>query len=145
MDGASLSPDDLSVMLQDSLRGFLAQNWTADAGRNAQPDDVSAIWHKLIGQGVASLGADPTETGLREIVVTMQELGRAGCPSPMLATALANMAFAGDRSEDASRLLGAAHCGSARLCWSFGVRDPDRNAGHIIVENGEASGLLRFV
>lgn len=145
MDGASLSPDDLSVILQDSLRGFLAQNWTADAGKNAQADDVSAIWHKLIGQGVASLGADPTEAGLREIVVAMQELGRAGCPSPMLATALANMAFAGDRGEDASSLLAAVHCGSARLCWSFGARDPDRNAGSINIENNRVNGHLRFV
>lgn len=145
MDAAELSTDDLSVMLRDSLRGFLAQHWKAEAGKAAQPDDVSGIWHKLVGQGVGSLGCNPNEAGLREIAVVMQELGRAGCPSPMLATALANIAFINGCGEEASILLAAVHDGSARLTWSFGARDPDRNAGGVSIEDGEASGLLRFI
>ncbi len=145
MDGTEFSSDDLSVMLQESVRGFLARQWKSETGKAAQPDDVLAIWKKLIGQGVGSLGSDPNEAGLREIAAVMQETGRAGCPSPMLATALANLAFAGDRGESAASLLAAVHGGGARLAWSFGSRDPDRNAGSVTVEHGAMSGLLRFV
>ncbi|HEY6732345.1 MAG TPA: acyl-CoA dehydrogenase, partial [Roseiarcus sp.] len=134
-------------MLRDSLRGFLGTQWNPEAA--AKPSDsaeaIAAIWTRLVGQGVATLGRDFTEGGLREILVVMTELGRASCPAPMWSAALANLAFSGCRAEVAADLLERLHEGTARVAFSFGALDPDTNAGSIQLGDGRASGLLRFV
>ena len=67
-------------MLRDSLRGFLAEHWSADvaAQQSSSPEAISAIWTRLVGQGVASLGCDFSEGGLREILLVMAEDARIG-------------------------------------------------------------------
>ena len=134
-------------MLRDSLRGFLEQHWNADvaAEQSSSPEAISAIWSKLVGQGVASLGCDFSEGGLREILVVMAELGRAACPAPMWSAALANLALSGGQAEAAVALLEKLHDGTARVAFSFGALDPDANTGTIQLVDGRASGLLRFV
>jgi len=134
-------------MLRDSLRRFLAEHWSPDeAGkRAAAPEAVSVIWTRLVGQGVASLGCDFSEGGLREILVVMAELGRAGCPAPMWSAALANLGLSRCGSDVATGLLERLHAGAARVAFCFGRLDPDRNTGSVRVVNGKASGLLRFV
>jgi alkylation response protein AidB-like acyl-CoA dehydrogenase len=132
-------------MLRDSLRGFLDEHWNADMARSASPDEISAIWAKLVGLGVASLGCDPDEGGLGEILVVMAELGRAACPAPMLSAALANLALSTSRYEPAVEFLGQLLAGQARATFSFGALDPDHHAGLVKIAGGRASGLLRFV
>jgi len=134
-------------MLRESLRGFLGEHWSADkaASRAASPEDISAIWTRLVRQGIASLGCDPSEGGLCEILVVMAELGRAACPAPMWSAALANLALSGSRDPAAIELLEALHGGAARAAFSFGALDPDRQAASIQIADGRASGLLRFV
>ena len=70
-------------MLRDSLRGFLKTNWPVDnaVAWAQQPDAVVTAWQGLVGQGLAALGSEPTEGGMREIVVVMEELGRAASNS----------------------------------------------------------------
>src|SRR5262249_51767269 len=100
---------------------------------------------KLVGQGIASLGASCDEGGLSEILVVLEELGRAACPAPMWSAALANLALSGLRVEAVSDLLKKLHAGSARIAFSFGALDPDPGAGLIEVINCRATGLLRCV
>jgi alkylation response protein AidB-like acyl-CoA dehydrogenase len=147
MDLGQLPSDDVREMLRDSLRGFLGEHWNAckAAKHAASPEEISALWTRLVGQGVASLGCDVSEGGLREILVVMAELGRAACPAPMWSAALANLGLSGTRNDAAVDLLEELHAGSARVAFSFGALDPDRNAGSIRLTNGSASGLLRFV
>jgi alkylation response protein AidB-like acyl-CoA dehydrogenase len=147
MDLGQLPSDEIREMLRDSLRGFLGEQWNADAAMKhaGSPEEISAIWTRLVGQGVASLGCDFNEGGLREILVVMAELGRAACPAPMWSAALANLALSGARTEAAVGLLENLHAGAARVAFSFGAFDPDPNAASIRVTNGSASGLLRFV
>jgi alkylation response protein AidB-like acyl-CoA dehydrogenase len=145
MDSIQLPNEEVRQMLRDSLRGFLGEQWSTDSKQATSPQEVSAIWTKLVGQGVASLGCDFTEGGLREILVVMAELGRAACPAPMWSAALANLALSGLHAEAAVDLLEKLHVGAARVAFSFGALDPDRNAGSVRFENGRASGLLRFV
>ena len=97
MDHSQLPGDEIREMLRDSLRGFLAEHWNADAAakQSSSPEAISAIWTRLVGQGVASLGCDFSEGGLREILVVMAELGRAACPAPMWSAALTNLALSG--------------------------------------------------
>jgi alkylation response protein AidB-like acyl-CoA dehydrogenase len=132
-------------MLRESLRGFLGEHWNAERARSALPDEISAIWTKLVGQGVAALGCDPGEGGLSEILVVMAELGRAACPAPMWSAALANLALSRSRDDGAAEFLGQLHTGTARVAFSLAALDPDRHVGAIRIVDGRASGLLRFV
>ena len=146
MDATALPSDDIADMLRDSLRGFLEAQWLVGGG-SAGPstDDISAIWRKLIGQGIAALGSGHGEGGLREIQVVMAELGRAACPAPMWSTVLANLALAGSQDSAAVELLQRLHAGAATAAFSFAASDPDAGAGSIRIEGRRATGLLRFV
>ena len=147
MESVQLPNDEIREMLRDSLRGFLAEHWNAAAAATsaALPEAISSIWTRLVGQGVASLGCDFSEGGLREIQVVMAELGRAACPAPMAAAALSNLALAGCGADIATGLLERLHGGTAHLSFAFGAFDPDRNAGAIRLADAGASGSLRFV
>jgi alkylation response protein AidB-like acyl-CoA dehydrogenase len=146
MDATGLPSDDTAEMLRDSLRGFLEAHWTACGGKERpSPDDISAIWRKLIGQGVAALGSNRDEGGLREILVVMAELGRAACPVPMWSVALANLALSGLQANVAGELLEKLHAGMAMTAFSFGACDPDAGAGSIRIDDRRGTGVLRFV
>src|SRR6266851_2241829 len=133
MNLSQLPSDEIREMLRDSLRGFLEDHWNASTATKqaAAPEEISAIWTRLVGQGVASLGCDFSEGGLREILVVMAELGRAACPAPMWSASIANLALAGCSAEAAAGLLEKLHAGTARIAFSFGGRDPDPNTGSI--------------
>jgi alkylation response protein AidB-like acyl-CoA dehydrogenase len=146
MDATELPGDDIAGMLRDSLRGFLAAHWTAGDGKEPAPaDDISAIWGKLVGQGVAALGSSRDQGGLREILVVMAELGRAACPAPMWSAALANLALSGARADVAVDLLEKLHAGMARVAFSFGALDPDPAVGAVRIDGMHGTGVLRFV
>ena len=147
MDPDQLPSDENREMLRDSLRGFLDQHWNpnAAAGQTATAEEISAIWTRLVGQGVAALGCDFSQGGLREILVVMAELGRAACPAPMWSAALSNLGLSGCSADIATKLLAELHAGAARVAFCFGGRNPDRHAGSIRAVDGKASGLLRFV
>jgi alkylation response protein AidB-like acyl-CoA dehydrogenase len=146
MDASGLPNDDTAAMLRDSLRGFLKAHWAAGGGEERpSPDNISVIWRKLVGQGVAALGSGRDEGGLREILVAMGELGRAACPAPMWPTALANLALSGSRADAAVDLLERLHAGTAVAAFCFGACDPDAGAGSICIDGRHATGVLRFV
>ncbi|WP_407146712.1 acyl-CoA dehydrogenase [Bradyrhizobium sp. ORS 86] len=146
MDATELPNDEVRRMLRESLRGFLGEQWDADCLRHgSRPQEVAAVWTKLVGQGVASLGSDPEGGGLREIAVVLAELGRAACPAPMWSAALANFALWTAGSEVAVDCLNRLHESSARLAMSFGALDPDPGASAIRVRNSRADGVLRLV
>jgi alkylation response protein AidB-like acyl-CoA dehydrogenase len=146
MDATELPGDDVAAMLRDSLRGFLEAHWSAGSGSEpASPDDISAIWSKLAGQGVAALGSGRDQGGLREILVVMAELGRAACPAPMWSAALANLALSGARADATADLLDKLHAGTALVAFSFGTLDPDPGVGSIRINGLRATGVLRFV
>jgi len=146
MDATALPGDDIAEMLRDSLRGFLEAHWAAGGSEKPPaPEHISAIWRKLVGQGVAGLGANPEEGGLREILVALGELGRAACPAPMWSAALANLALSASRADAAVELLERLHAGTAIVAFCFGGHDPDAGAGSIGIDGRYATGVLRFV
>ena len=145
MTATEASNDDVAGMLRDSLRGFLDEHWRPrGATASSSPDEVSAIWRKLVGQGVAALGVEG-EGGLAEIFVVMAELGRAGCPAPMWSAALANLAISGSQVDVVVDLLERLHSGKAIVAFSFGALDRDPGAGSVEVTGLKATGALRFV
>ncbi|QOZ35238.1 acyl-CoA dehydrogenase [Bradyrhizobium sp. CCBAU 53421] len=146
MTATEASDNDVAGMLRDSLRGFLDEHWCPrGATASSSPDEVSAIWRKLVGQGVAALGSASGEGGLAEILVVMAELGRAGCPAPMWSAALVNLLISGSRFDAAVDLLERLHSRQAIVAFSFGALDPDPGTGSIEVTDLKANGVLRFV
>ncbi len=95
-DAAHLPGDEERALLRQSLRGWLAQHWPAQGAieRCGDRAAVAALWNGLAGQGVATLGRDPTEGGLREALLAMEELGRAPAPAPLVGAVLANVLVA---------------------------------------------------
>lgn len=86
-----LPTDEDRRLLRDSLRGFLQSHWPAEeaVACHQQPDQVTQLWQGLGDQGLLSLGSDPAEGGVREMVVVMEELGRAAAPIPFHGLAVA--------------------------------------------------------
>jgi alkylation response protein AidB-like acyl-CoA dehydrogenase len=137
------------ALLRDSLRRWLAAHWPA-ATAPAQAGDaqrVARLWHGLAGLGLAALGAQPEEGGLRELVVAMEELGRAAAPAPLLGAALVNLALAGQGRDhvEAASLLDRVQGAAARVAVSFGELDPDAQAAQLAWDDNRLDGTLRFV
>ncbi|MEO5881328.1 MAG: acyl-CoA dehydrogenase family protein, partial [Caldimonas sp.] len=147
VDAASLPGAEERSLLRDSLRGFLVEHWPADqaVGRGREPEAIARVWSQLVDQGLAGLGGEPLEGGLRELAVAMEELGRGACPAPLLGAGLANLALAGAEAASAKELLAQLHAGRARLCWSFGELDPSAGAAQLTWSGDVLSGTLRFV
>jgi alkylation response protein AidB-like acyl-CoA dehydrogenase len=145
MGAAEIETDDVTGMLRDSMRGLLDEHWRAHSSKDdTSAEAITEIWDKLIRQGVAVLGADPGVGGLSEILVVMDELGRAACPAPMWSAVLSNFVLSG-ASSCAAEMRKALQAGTARVAFSFGEFDPDPNAGTINLDGETATGSIRFV
>ena len=96
-DPASLPGDEEREMLRRSVRECLQRHWcTAHT-----PHNVADLWLGLGNLGVTSLGVEPSEGGLREILIVAEELGRAACGAPFLGGALVNLCLR--RTPEAAR------------------------------------------
>lgn len=149
IDEIELPDEDTRRMLRHSLRGLLEDAWPADKaiGRSDDPQEIIALWGKLVGLGLASLGGEFSEGALREIAIVMEELGRASCPAPMWGAALANLALhpLAGRLACVTDLLRRLHGGTSRIAFSFGAFDPDPSAACVSVDSGSVTGTARFV
>lgn len=145
----SFPTDEERQMLRDSIRGLLREFWSQDNAIefSDSPTHRKALWDRLVLQGLPSLGSDPSEGGVTEIALVMEELGRASCSVPMLGSALMQLACsrAGVSSAAAHDLLAKLVGGHARVCMAFGALDADPNAGALVWQDGRVSGQLRFV
>ena len=144
MQGVS---DSERGLLRQSVRDLLADHWPAGKAVESSGDAqaVAALWRAMAGQGLASLGADTAEVGMREIMLVFEELGRASCPAPLLGAVAANLALADQRSNAAAALLEDLHQGNAAIAVAFGVFDGDPAAGQAAMRGGALSGRLSFV
>jgi alkylation response protein AidB-like acyl-CoA dehydrogenase len=140
-DLSALPSDDERAMLRDSVRGFLEHHWPAAGAVQAAADParVASVWQQLAEQGLTSLGTDPSEGGLREILIVMEELGRAACPVPLHHAALLNLS-----ALDAAPLA-AMRGGSALIALAFAQADGDAAAGALRCDGTAVSGEIAFV
>jgi acyl-CoA dehydrogenase len=134
-------------LLRDSMRELLLRCWPADdaVARATDEQAVGAVWRDIAGQGLAALGFDPKETGLREITLVFEELGRAACPAPLLGAVAANLALAGQRSNAVQALVDDLHQGKAAVAVALAAADGDRAAGRVTVQGSTLSGKVSFV
>ncbi|MSQ51039.1 MAG: acyl-CoA dehydrogenase [Betaproteobacteria bacterium] len=144
--GHILSTTDEVAMLRDSARNFFAEEWPPDRAVAASKDsaNIRRVWEQMGRQGWLALGADPESGGLRFATVLLQELGRAGCPAPMVDAFLANVLFASATSGQAQvgRLSDALRDGSASISLILGENDGDANAGRISQSSNAGTPLL---
>lgn len=134
-------------LLRQSVRDFLAHIWPIDKAveNSGSVEAIGTLWPAMARQGLASLGYNAAEVGLREIVLVFEELGRAACPAPMLGAVAANLALATQTSNAAGALLEDIHEGKASLAVSFGDLDGDPAAGRVEMRDDRLSGRVSFV
>jgi alkylation response protein AidB-like acyl-CoA dehydrogenase len=147
MTQQDLPSDEERAMLRDSVRGFLAKHWPCATAVEWAKDTtrVKEVWRQLADQGLTALGGDRSEGGLREITITMEEMGRAACPVPLHHLALLHLANLRTLSGDEHPLFDAARTGEARVLLSLGAFDGDRSAGNATATGNTVSGELSFV
>jgi len=143
-EGVSDSERDL---LRQSVRDLLASIWPADkAVENcADAQAIAKLWPAMARQGLATLGCDSAEVGLRETLVVFEELGRASCPAPLLGAVAGNLALATQTSNAARALLEDLHQGNASIALGLGAFDGDPAAGGVTVHGDVLQGQLSFV
>jgi len=148
----SLYETDEAQQLRDSARGFLARYWPPDKAleRAAQPEALRELWQRAVYQGWTSLGSDAEAVGLREVLVLLEELGRAACPVPLLDAFVATVALRQANTTAAHDVLEALEEGTAAISVAFGPVDGDSNAGSVVVmttRDGTTNftGTVRFV
>ncbi|MCA0244293.1 MAG: acyl-CoA dehydrogenase family protein [Proteobacteria bacterium] len=142
LDPALLPGAEERELLRESLRGWLQQHWPSAGAveRSADRSAVGALWQGLVAQGLAALGSDATEGGLREAVLTMEELGRAAAPAPLAGALLANLLLG--RLGGALDELQPLHRGTMRLAVSLsdapqGLQvDGDQAGGRLLPVDG---------
>ncbi len=147
MSGRSQPGAEERELLRDSVRGFLAEYWPVAGAiaAHADPAALAAIWRGLAGQGLTMLGSDAEIGGVAEMLVVMEELGRAACPLPLADAMLVNLAFGNSTDAAARTLVAALHAGTAMPVLALGIADGDASAGTITVGDEGADGVLRFV
>lgn len=149
MNAAAMPTDEERTLLRDSLRGFLQDCWPADTAveRARDPEAVRGLWRQVAEQGVASLCMDPSEGGLREAVIALEELGRAAAPAPLLGAIGMNLLLGARAGEHRAieSLMEKVHAGDASVSLALGAADGDPNAGALTASGGKVSGTLAFV
>ncbi|WP_445486983.1 acyl-CoA dehydrogenase [Rhodopseudomonas sp. RCAM05734] len=142
-----LPTDEERDMLRGSVRGFLGQHIagarTVDAGRQTERQ----LWKQLANLGLTALGTDPGQGGLREVVIVQEELGRAGCGSPLLSAALLNLSGVVEQANDerVAAVLAGMHTGDHCIPLAFGEFDGDRSAGRPALRSDRLTGDIAFV
>jgi acyl-CoA dehydrogenase len=134
-------------LLRDSVRDLLLKRWPADNAveRASSAPAIAGLWRDLAGQGLAALGANPAEAGLREILLVFEELGRASCPAPLLGAVGANLALAGQQSNAIRAMIEDLHQGKTMVALALGAFDGDAASGQVDIRGDTLSGKISFV
>jgi alkylation response protein AidB-like acyl-CoA dehydrogenase len=134
-------------LLRESVREFLLRGWPADSAVDRANDRqaIASLWRNMASEDLTSLGAKGGETGLREVVLVFEELGRAGCPAPLLGAVAANLALAGPQTNAITAVMDDLHRGEAALALALGALDGDKAAGRVEARGNELTGRISFV
>jgi alkylation response protein AidB-like acyl-CoA dehydrogenase len=83
--------------------------------------------------------------------VLLEELGRAGCPAPLMDAFLVNtiLSHVANQDQNLAKLLTDLHEGKAAISIALGPLDDDPDAGRVVVDDGKSdatvSGTISFV
>ncbi len=131
---SAASTDDDRALLERSIQRLLERHWPAAQApaRAADPVAVRECWRLLADLGLSALGASSSRRDLKEVLLGMESLGRAGCPAPMLNVALTNLALADQAAASPAVRSFLEGIRSAEFipCIAWGKFDGDSEAGH---------------
>ena len=151
--------DEEQLALQESVRRFLTQRYDFETRRGclAQPCGSSdEIWQAFAEQGFLSIGLPEAHGGIggaTELMLTMEEIGRALVLEPYLSTVALCAPLIADLGTEAQRaeLLPRIAAGGLKLALAHGevearyastVRTEARRAGNDFVLNGAKATVL---
>ncbi len=140
--------------LHRAVRGWVERHCPPAVPRallDAPSEELPAFWSELVGQGWLGLAVDEAHGGegasFEEVVVVLEELGRASAPGPFLAHAMAAAVLVdavrageSDVGDHLRALAGGSTVGAVALSGSLAVTDGEQ-AGKIRVE-GELTSVL---
>ncbi len=137
-----------SALLRDSARRFLAASWPVDraVAFSGSPDELRRLWREMARQGWLALGAEAGDGGMILVSILLQELGRAGCPAPLLDAFEVNLLLCRLTSagESLRLTLDELHEGKAAFSCALGPLDGDENAGEVRLSEGRIDGRASF-
>ena len=136
-----------------SVERLLQKHWPIDdiqqATRRANdPEAIRQIYRQLADSGISTLGSNPEEGGLQEILALNSIFGKFSVLTPLLGTFVANMALTGRTDADGAvtEWLHGLHEGKFVACAAFGDFDSDSKAEPVTVgENGCLTGVFSGV
>lgn len=151
--------DDEQLALQESVRRFLAERYDFEARREclAKPwGSNGEIWQAFAEQGFLSIGLPEAHGGIggaTELMLTMEEIGRALVLEPYLSTVALCAPLIADLGTEPQQaeLLPRVAAGSLKLALAHGeadaryasvVRTEARNSGGSYVLNGTKATVL---
>ena len=136
---------DSNEVVRNAIRDMLSAEWPSDSAvdASASPARRAAVLRQLGAQGWCSLGTDPEMGGMSAVVTCMEELGRAGCPAPLLEAFLVNVAIHDINTSAHVRLaLEALRAGHTSACFALASFDGDAGAGTVSArEVGDITSL----
>ncbi len=151
--------DDEQLALQESVRRFLTERYDFETRRGclAKPAGSSdEIWQAFAEQGFLSIGLPEVHGGIggaTELMLTMEEIGRALVLEPYLSTVALCAPLIADHGTEAHQadLLPRVAAGGLKLALAHGeaearyastVRTEARRAGDSYVLNGAKATVL---
>ena len=151
--------DDEQLSLQESVRRFLTERYDFEARRGclAKPwGSNDAVWQAFAEQGFLSIGLPEAHGGIggaTELMLTMEEIGRALVLEPYLSTVALCAPLIADHGADSQQadLLPRVAAGSLKLALAHGetearyastVRTEARRAGDAFLLNGAKTTVL---
>ncbi|MBB3928854.1 alkylation response protein AidB-like acyl-CoA dehydrogenase [Sphingobium jiangsuense] len=134
------------VLLVGSVRRLLGDEWTTDRAvtMSSDPAELRRINSELCELGLAELGA-PEGPGLRETLLVCEELGRASCHTPLIATFLCNRLFSGFDDPVTRSFIADVRSGKAIPTVALSGFDGDFAAGAARWADGRLLGRTAFV
>jgi alkylation response protein AidB-like acyl-CoA dehydrogenase len=144
---ATLPSDEERELLRNAVRSLLEECCPLDsmeaaverAGRAAYAGELN---QRFVELGLVLLGTNPSEGGLREVLLVAEEIGRRGASVPICGAILANWLLYG-QGDDATHLLSEIHQGATIAAFHFGQFDIDASAGKVKLTGETVSGCLR--
>lgn len=134
------------VLLIDSLKRFLDSSWPVEGGveRSEDPSLLRGQTIALAEMGLTGIGA-AEGPGIVEGALVQEELGKAGCPTPLCGAIIANLLLEPTVEPHVQSFLADVQSGEAIPALALASFDGDHAAGSATYQDGEITADLQFV
>lgn len=139
------STDQEIETLRAAARRFLSGTWPAERAvpSSSNQEELARSWQGIVRQGWLQLIEEAAPGGMRIASMLLEELGRAGCPAPLLDAVIAQLVLSrmADGDEQITGLREQLRNGKALFSCVLGPFDGDQRAGVFQVEQNDETRL----